>query len=211
MLNIVFLKSKKDFTRKEKQRIKSIIRNTASRAAKILNLDRKSIINYTVYLFDRKYVGAFTQAEDWIILSIPRRKFNPEELRGIIYHEMHHIKREFCGYTKKKITLLEALFSEGLATVFEMEQVPKRVPKHAKYTKSLIKRWLPKLRKENLLSSSFSYDEWFLGARNKPKQLGYKIGTYLIHQIQKNHPHLTLENLNKKNTKDLLKLSKVNL
>lgn len=209
--NVLFLKSKKDFSEKEKRQIKKTIKNTTNHAAKILNLKSTSSINFTVYSFDKKHVGGFTQAEDWIHITIPSKKFPDNELKGTIYHEMHHIARGYTGYSKRKVSLLETLFSEGLATVFEKEQVLKRVPKYSKYTNDFIKKWLPKIRKENLNSTNFSHDEWFFGKKGKPFQFGYKIGTYLIKQIKKNHPELTAGKLVKTNVKLLLKLSKVKL
>jgi len=211
ILNIIFLKSEKDFSDKAKRRIKDIIKQTANHAGKLLGVRKNHILNFTIYPYQKTFVGGFTQAEDWIQVSIPQKKFKENELKGLIYHEMHHIVRGHCGYSKRKITFLDSLFSEGLATVFEMEQVPKRAPKYAKYTNAFIKKWLPELKKQNLLSEKFSYDEWFLGRGEKPKQLGYKIGIYLIHQIQKNFPELTLEKLTKKKAKELLKLSKIQL
>jgi len=210
-LNIVFLKSARGFTEKEKRQIKNIIKNAARHATKLLNLKGSHIINFTVYPFDKKYVGAFTQAEDWVQISIPKKKkLNEEELKSTIYHEIHHIKRGYFGYSKRKIPLLEALFSEGLATIFALEKVPKYTPEWSKYTKKFIKKWLLKVKKEKF-KTNYSHDEWFFGARGRPFQLGYKIGTYLVRQIKKNYPEFTSEKLVKKNAKELLKFSKVNL
>lgn len=208
-INIVFIKSKKGFNRKEGQKIENIVRKTAKQAAKILNLAKNYLINFIVYPFDKNYVGGLTQAEDFIQISIPRKKkLNEEELKSTIYHEMHHIKRGFFGYTKKKISLLEALFSEGLATVFALKQAPKYTPKWSRYTKSFIKKWFYQVKKEKF-NTNYSHDEWFFGARGKPFQLGYKIGTYLVNRIKKNHPELTTTKLVKKKAKILLKLSKI--
>jgi len=210
-LNILFIKSKKGFSKREKQRIKNIIRKTANQAAKILNLPKDCLINFTVYSFDKNYIGGFTQAEDFIQISIPRKKkLNEEELKSIIFHEMYHIKMGYFGYSKKKIYLLEALFSEGLATIFALKQAPRYIPKWSRYTKNFIKKWLPQTKEEKF-NKNYSHDEWFFGSKGKPFQLGYKIGTYLVEQVQKHHPELTPEKLVKKNTKTLLKLSKVNL
>ena len=57
----------------------------------------------------------------------------------------------------------------------------------------------------------FSHDEWFWGKKVKPYWLGYKIGTYLVRQIQKNYLKLKSKNLVKRSAKDLLKLSRVKL
>jgi len=149
-LNIVFLKSAKGFTKKEKRQIKNIIKNATYHAAKFLNLRDSNIINFTVYRFCKNYIGAFTQAEDLIYISIPRRKkINEKELKSTIYHEIHHVKRSYFGYSKKKTSLFDALFSEGLAIVFALEKVPEYVPKWSKYTKKFIEKWLLKIKKHN--------------------------------------------------------------
>jgi len=203
-INILFLKSDKGFNKKEKRKIENIIKETASRAAKVLNL-KSSIINFTVYRFNKRYIGAFTQAEDFIQLSVPRtRNLNEEVLRNTLYHEMHHIKRGYVGYPNKKITLLEMLISEGLAIVFALEMVPKSIPKWSKYTENFIKKWLPKVKKEKF-NMDYYHEKWFFST------IGYKIGTYFVHQVQKNYPKLKSEDLAKKNARSLLKLSKVKI
>jgi len=138
--NILFLKTNGGFAKKEKQRIRSTIKSVTNHAAKILDLRRGHLINFTVYPFDKNYIGGLAQAEDFIQISIPqRKKFNEEELKSIIYHEIHHIKKGYFGYAKKRVFLLEALLLEGLATVFALEQVPKYIPKWSRYGKNLIK------------------------------------------------------------------------
>lgn len=209
--NIVFIKSKRGFNKKERRKIENVIKKTANHAAKLLNLRKNHLINFIVYPFDRKYIGGIAMAKDWIGLTIPRKKIRKEELRSTIYHEIHHIARGFCFYAKKQFSLLDTLLSEGLAVVFEIEQVPNRTPKYSKYTNDFIKKWVHQLKKENLSSADFSHDEWFFGKRGKPVQLGYKIGTYLVNQIKRNYPKLTTNKLTKKNAKYLLKLSKVDL
>lgn len=212
IFNIVFIKSKKGFNKKEGETIKNIIKSTTKHAAKLLNLENNRIINFTVYPFDGKFSYGSVQSKEWIELFVVKnKKINEDDLKSAVYHEMHHIARGYTFLTKRKISLLDTLFSEGLAVVFEMEQVPKRVPIYAKYSNIFIKKWLPQIKKENLWGADFSYDEWFWGKKGKPCQLGYKIGTYLVNQIKKNCPKLTADKLVKKGAKELLKLSKVKL
>jgi len=207
ILNIIFIKSKKGFNKKQKQKIKSIIRRTANHAVKVLNLESTSIINFTIYPFGKKYVFGCTQAENWIQIDVPPKRINEAELKNAIYHEMHHIGRGYSFHSKKKFTLLNTLFSEGLAVVFELEQIPRRIP----ISSAFVKKWLPQLKEENLGGTDFSHDKWFWGKEGRPKRLGYKIGVYLVNQIKKHYPELTAAKLVKKNAKYLLKLSKVKL
>ena len=211
IVNIIFIKTKKELDKRKQEKITKIIKQTAKHAAEILKLNNNCIINFTIYPFDKKYLGSFTQAEDFIQISIPRKKkFIEEEMRSTIYHEIHHIKRGFFGFSKNKVSLLDALFSEGLATVFALEQVPHYIPKWSEYTGTFIKKWIPQVKKQKF-DTNYSHDEWFFGAKEKPFQLGYKLGTYLVDEIKKNNPKLTATKLVKKNVKDLLKLSKAKL
>ena len=202
-INIIFIKTKKGFDKRKQQKIAGIIKQTTKHAAEILKLDNNYIINFTIYPFDKDYLGGFTQAKDFVQISIPRKKkLNEEEIKSIIYHEMHHIKRGFFGFSESKVSLLDALFSEGLATVFALEQVSEHIPKWSKYTKPFIKKWISQVKKQKF-NTNYSHDEWFFGAKDKPFQLGYKFGTYFVDKIKKNHPKLTALKLVKKNAKDL--------
>lgn len=209
--NVIFIKAEKGFNKREQQKITRIIKKTAKHAAKILNLENNPVINFTVYPFAGEFSCGTAAAKDYIQLYVLKEKFNENDLKSAVYHEIHHIGRGYIFLSKRKISLLDTLFSEGLAIVFEMEQLPKRVPVYAKYTNSFIKKWILHIRKENLFGTDFSHDEWFWGKRGKPYRLGYKLGTYLVNQIKKNYSHLTTDKIVKKNAKTLLKLSKVDL
>jgi len=208
-INIVFLQTEKEFTTEEKRKIKLFIETAVRKSEKLLDLKNK-IINFTVYPRKGKYSTGITNRLDWIHSDIIK-KFTEYDIESFIYHEMHHIAREIFAYSTSK-PLLDILFAEGLATSFEIEQFPKKIPSHAKYTGDLVKKWLPEFKKQGLNSSNFDYYEWFWGGGGeKPKSLGYKIGTYLIDQIKKNHPNLTAAKLAKVKTKELLRLSKVKI
>lgn len=124
----------------------------------------------------------------------------------MLYHEIHHIARGYCAMLEKgKHVLLNTVFSEGLATAFEVEQVPSRLPKYAKHNPLLIKTWLPRIAKE-FSSKDYSYTEWFHGYK-KPDKLGYKIGKYLVDEIIKRNPSKTPTTLARVAAKKLLKMS----
>lgn len=202
-INILFLETDIGFGKAHEKRLDKIIRNTAEEAVKIFNLKGNNL-NFTVYPYNKNFTDGFTQALDWIRLSVPK-KVNEIELEGVIYHEMCHIAMDYSYYSGRK-TFLETLFAEGLAVVFETEQT-KKIPSYARYNNDLLKKWLPELKKQNLSSFDFNYWEWFHGQGKKPKFLGYKLGRYLVEQIRKNFPDLTVSDLTRKKTKDLLKLA----
>jgi len=201
--NILFLKTDIELDKAYEKRLEKIIRNTAEEAAKILNL-KEDNLNFTVYTYNGRVIDGFTQALDWIRLSVPK-KVNGIELRGVIYHEMCHIAMDYSYYSVRK-NFLETLFAEGLAVVFEIKHTG-RIPRYVRYNNTFIKKWLSELRKQNLLSFKFDYYKWFHGTGDLPKYLGYKLGRYLTEKIKNNFPDLTIQDLMKKNAKELLKLS----
>lgn len=194
------------FSLSDKQRLKSLIFKVAPKAETLLKIKNKTLY-FTAYRFDCKTNAGFTQAKDWIELTIPPGKIDYKNLERMLYHELHHIARGYCGMLEKgEHVLLNSIFSEGLATAFEVEQVPSILPKHAKYTRLLIKTWLPRMAKK-FSSTKYSYPEWFYGLNGKPRRLGYKIGKYLVDEIIKRNPAQTPSTLAMVNSKKLLKMS----
>jgi len=193
------------FSPGDKQRLKSFILKITSKATKLLKINNKYLY-FTVYRFKSKTNSGFTKAKDWIEITIPPGKIDYSDLEGTLYHEIHHIARGYYAMLEKgKHVLLNTIFSEGLATAFEIEQVPSRLPGYAKHNPLLIKTWLPRMAKE-FLSTKYSYAEWFHGEK-KPDKLGYKIGKYLVDEIIKRNPSKTPTNLVRVDSKELLKMS----
>ena len=77
-----------------------------------------------------------------------------------IYHEMNHIARNKHLGSKKD--LLDAIISEGLATVFAEEQWPAFEAPWGQYNEKELKPFLKVLRREKN-NKSYSHDEWFFG------------------------------------------------
>ena len=152
-LNIVFLASKESFSSSERSHIRKIIQNAARHAGKLLDI--KGVVNFTVYPFvmyvnGKPWLNGFTKSKEWIELVIPRGKWKKNDLQSTVYHEMHHIVREHSQYrkNKKQSSLIESMLCEGLATAFQIEQVPSYLPGYSKYDVAKLKKWFPKLRKE---------------------------------------------------------------
>jgi uncharacterized protein YjaZ len=206
-IHIQFLKTDTSFKKKYEKNLEKLIKDTAEKTAEILDLKIDNL-NFTVYPYDKNIIDGFTQAPDWIRISVPK-KFNENELKGVVCHEMCHVGMDYSYYSGRK-NFLETLFAEGLAVVFEKEQTGK-IPPYVRYNSSFIKKLLPKLKKQNLFSKDFNYYEWFYGQGKKPKFLGYKLGRYFIDRIQKNFPNLTVADRIEMRPNELFKLSKVNL
>jgi len=193
------------FSSRDKQCLKSFILKITKKVVKILQIKNKSL-SFTVYRFKIKTNLGFTKAKDWIEITIPPGKIDYKDLEGLLCHEIHHIARGYSDMLEKgEHVLLNTIFSEGLATAFEIKQVPSRLPKYARYNPALIKAWLPRMAKE-FSSKDYSYTEWFHGD-GKPDKIGYKIGKYLVDEIIKRNPSKTPTNLVRVSSKELLKMS----
>jgi len=205
--NIIFIQSAGEFSKKEKEEIAVSVQKVFLDASKTLGIN--TLVNFTFYRFGKNNSG-FTQAKDWITITIPKGRVDFVDLKPMLYHELHHIARGYCGFLEKgKHYLLNSLFSEGLATSFELDHSsPKRKMTHHKYTLALVKKWLPYMKKELYNTNEYDYAGWFQG-KGKPSQLGYKIGKYMVDQVRNSHPEMTHGDLVRKNTKELLKLSKI--
>lgn len=207
---LVFLESQKRFSNVEKKKITALTERVFADAAKTLGIT--STVNITFYRHG-KGNGGFTQAKDWIAVTIQEGAIDYDDLEAMLYHELHHTVRDYAGYMEegKKHYLLNSLFSEGLATAFELEKEPRgRKSTHGVYTMALVKKWLPRTKKELFSTTNYDYAGWFHGA-GRPRSLGYKLGKYLVDEIRKHHPELTHRDLVKKDARELLKLSKVRI
>ena len=217
-IKVIFLPSSIAFPNADKNRIRKIILNHAKKAAAVLRF-RESEFTFTVYPWERDGVHAFTQAKDWVRITInPRqlafkskRASMIERLIYIVYHEMHHAARGYAGFLpkKKQHVLMNSILSEGLADIFAREQYPaKYVFKVTKYNFEQVKKWIPKLKKIKWGKEAFE-DPWLMGGEGKPKKLGYQIGRYLVENVTKRHPRLRAANLVHKDAREILKLGGV--
>lgn len=215
-VKVIFLPSSIDFSNADKNKIRKIILDHAKKAVAALRF-RESEFTFTVYPWERDGVHAFTQAKDWVRITINPQQFAfkskqadmIERLIHIVYHEMHHAARGYAGFLPKKKhhILMNSIFSEGLADIFAREQYPsKYVLKVTKYNLKQVKKWLPRLRKIKWQKEVFG-DPWLFGGQGKPKKLGYQIGRYFVENIKKYHPRLNTTELVREDARKILKLS----
>ena len=215
-LKIVFLQSKKSLPSQYENLLRDVIRKHARRAGKLLGVD---LLNIT-FRWDHDVIpetgeAGFARGQDWVHMAIDpaRRK---DEVRRIIttitpstiYHEMNHIARNLCFGSEK--VLLDAIVSEGLATVFAEEQWLAFKAPWGQYNEKELKPFLKVLRREKE-NKKFSRDEWFFGRGNKPKWLGYKLGSYLIERAKDRNEGLTALGMTTKKTEEIVRLSKLEI
>lgn len=206
--DIFFLEGLSKFSSKEKNEIRAIIKRTADRTAKILGI--KNPVVFTVYK-EGKIVNPYTMAKDWIRVILPKGKFDKRELEASIYHELNHVARGYSEIENYKngITLLDALIAEGLATHFEMEQVQGIKYPHGTYEQKELRKKFKSL-KNNLNNKEYNHFEWFFGMGDKPNQFGYKMGKYIIDELQKKKKY-TARSLVKMPSSKIFKLSGIKL
>lgn len=220
-IEILFLPANRDFSRRDTQLIRSIIQRHARKAARVLPF-RQRRLTFTVYPWGRDGINAFTQATDWVRVAINPKQFSSrgkrraemiEYLIYIVYHEMHHAARGYVGFLPKgqRHILINSMLSEGLANTFANEQYPSPyVSRVTAYRLSQIRKWLPRLRsikwRRELLM-----DSWLVGRQGKPKLLGYKIGTFLVHAAKHRHPKLNAAKLTCTPARELMRYSGVKL
>lgn len=209
-MNIVFLPSRDDFTSEEKKYLRKIIRRAVQRASSILNMNW--LINVTVYPFNqyvngKPWVIGSAQSKEWFQLTVPPKTYKRNDLLGTIYHEMHHMARGYCilhNETERQGFLLNSIFSEGLATTFEIEQTVGYIPEYACYDLRVLSEWFPKL-KEEMWRIDYDHEAWFFG----DGWMGYKLGKCFVDQIIKNNPTYDSVKLLNTSAEELLKLSRV--
>ncbi len=211
---IFFLKgTKRIFTKGEQKEIGLVIQRTFHEVAKLLPI--KGDVNFVAYPYenpimvdDIHWIKGLTYGANWINLSFPSGSIDEISLQQAVYHELHHIAREYL-MTNFSYSLIETVFAEGLATAFEMERVPNRLVRYGQYNEKFVKKWIPLLKNE-MQNVQYDYDAWFFG-KNKEKErwIGYRLGTWLVHQIMERHPKRNPANLVRVPTKKLLELSGV--
>lgn len=206
---LFFIESSSEFSAVEKKKISSIAQKVFKDAIRLLGITND--VNITFYRWGKKN-GGFTQAKDWIKVTIPKDPIDYLDLEAMLYHELHHTVRGYAGYMENgKHHLLNSLFSEGLATAFELDKEPAgRKSTHGTYTTKLVEEWLPQTKKELYSTTHYDYAGWFHG-KGRPKQLGYKLGKYLYDEIKRHYPELTHKDLIRMDAKELLRLSKVKI
>lgn len=210
VLNIVILKSKIGLSQPESKHLREVINIHGRKAGELLEID---LVNITVN-FSRKVIpetGEIGYAtDDWARITIdPTRK--SKEIKKIIsfiipatiYHEMNHIARE--KYVGESKNLLEAIIAEGLADTFAKEQWLKFKAPWSAYSKDELTPFTRNLRSLEK-NKKYSHNDWFFGAGNKPRWLGYKLGTYIINLVKEKNTNLTALEMTRIPAKQIIRL-----
>lgn len=177
-------------------RILEILTGHARTAVSDLEIERP--FNITVYPNPNWSVaetgeGGYTPTGDWaqLYLDLSGKQHSVQEvienrLPTVTYHEINHIKRwQTVGYGS---TLIEAIVSEGLASVYEVEKWKGFTAPWLTYSEEEIGVCLNLLSK-HIESDAQTYDHgaWFFGSEDKiPKWCGYMLGHYIVSKAIEN-------------------------
>lgn len=216
-LNLFFFKTEKDLPAEYKGKLRKIIELHAKRAMRLLGV---KLLNITVYpkksaVIPETGEGGFALEGDWMQIAIdPTRKKSEldkiitEIIPSTIYHEMHHIARENClGYGK---TLLESVVSEGLADAFAEGQWPLFKAPWSQYTLKEIQPFLKQFSKEKN-NKKYWHGDWFFGQGEKPRWLGYKLGSYIMDNVKEKNKKITSRKLTAYKAEKIVKISGIKI
>jgi len=158
-LFIIFEATGREFTPRQKGYIGKIIEETAIHCGELLRIE--GTVNFHVFLLEKPIfdsdllaIEGRTETRERICIDIPPGLVDEVALKGIVYHEMHHVKRDYSFASSDLIRLLDAVFAEGLATVFEREQVRQRVPKYSLYNVNSLNKFFNQLRTQKWNTNS---------------------------------------------------------
>jgi uncharacterized protein YjaZ len=195
----------------QKLRVVSTIRRHTVRAARLLKLP---LVNITVlptkdgHVIPETGEGGADESKEWVRIDFDpsRLKSALKHIPATIYHEFHHLARmrRFAIYS----TLLDAVIANGLAIVFEEEQLPGYVDAIGSYTKRDMKRYMRIFARG--LGRRYDFPEWFFGTGKLPRWMGYKVGTYIV-RLAKQNSGLTALQMTKMPAKKILRLSRVRI
>lgn len=128
-----------------------------------------------------------------------------------IAHELNHVARWQAHAMKR--TLLDTIISEGLATYYEEHWGGKYLGTkwgHALDQTQTQEEW-QRAQKE-FDSANYNYGDWFFGSdKGHPVYSGYSLGTTIVTDYFRNHPHEEMAKVVKMPSKKLLKESKFNI
>lgn len=199
--------------------IRNRIINTSERAAQELGIEKRvNSMTYVPHSKEEKTpivlqtgIGGEAKSSTSVVYWIlPRHKdvvtSVREELDRVVAHEMNHVAR-MQNIKQRERTLLEALVSEGLATVYEEGFGGKyqAAPYHKEMGSFDLKAVWEQAQKElNEPLNSARYGIWFLGEGKYPKWTGYGIGAAIVEAYMNVHSGQPMSELVKLPSKEIL-------
>lgn len=209
---INFLKSEKELRGKEKKLFRKVIEKHSQKASLLLDLD---FVNVTIYSNKNFAIpetgeGGYSVSKEWFHLYIdPTRKTSELQkiiekvIPGTIYHEMNHVAR--WGTTGYGESLVDAIITEGMASVFAKEFWGEGGDPWTEYTEDEIYKLVEIAKKEGFTKKKgYDHDEWFYGAGELPRWIGYKLGFYFLTIFRDKNPEMEWNEIVKMTSKEII-------
>lgn len=200
---IVFCESTFTFAERYKRYIKEVVEGTIKHAGHLLKL------GWDIKCEIQPVLGPVSQrgsaiSKKRIRLFIPLLGIvSSKELKSRIYHELHHLARGFYYYKEdgeiNSFSLISAIFSEGLAVTFEMENISHYTSGFSGCDPIFLQKFLIFIKARR--DMGYNNNDWF-----DRVGVGYWMGKYFIDLILARYPYLNSINLVKSPTAELLDL-----
>jgi len=191
--NFVFIDSEKaSFTKKNKQLIEKITKNTITKMYRLMP-ELAAEINFNIRLVDRDLTNVYgvtgrADKKDEIEISISSSyqggvpKAVVDGLVGTVFHELHHTVRGWTMYRNEFPQGIDiAAINEGLADVFAEIQVGRAMDKMSKEIDFSL--WSTEIM---ALPKNADYNEWMNMHPDGREAVGYRTGAYLVRTALKN-------------------------
>jgi uncharacterized protein YjaZ len=209
----IFFSNDYEWNGDDRRLIDGTVTEAARRAASLL------LIRDTVYVTieqlaapvfndDAFFVAGYAVAKDWVRLCVPPNH-DKYSIAQATYHEMHHLARGHIFQRCEPEQLVEDILAEGLATAFEIEQLPDRIAPFMRYDSTVMPSWLEEM-KPHAWSTSYERGRWFFG-NDRPMHFGYKLGRYIADELTRRHPDRSLASLARTSTQEILRLAGIDL
>jgi uncharacterized protein YjaZ len=214
-----YVKTVPDISSEEKDLLDNTIKKHALAAGSLLDIPYVTITVYpkSSWVIPETGEGGYTPSADWIqiYIDLKSEKYNLKDIiekhiPGTIYHEMNHVARwKSVGYGTN---FLEAIVSEGLASVFEKEHWKTFIAPWTQIDEKEIEAFLKIFRKRDKnKDNNYNHAEWFYGKGELPRWIGYKVGTHIIEKIRRNFPAISWKKLVCMKADEIVKMSGIKL
>jgi uncharacterized protein YjaZ len=218
-ININYIKVDSDISFRQRGKLGNIIKRHALIAGRILHIPFVTITIYPKSNWTIPETGenGYTPSGDWMQIYIdPKNKYHSFDfianniIPGTIYHEMNHVARwRAVGFGK---SLIEAIISEGLASIFEREQWKRFTAPWANWEEKEIINFINIFRKrDRKKDTAYNHSEWFFGKGKLPRWIGYKLGAYIVESARKNYPKISWHKLTAMEASDIIEKSGVKM
>lgn len=164
-------------------------------AEKTINLSEVDVVfvNAPALAIKELGVGGFCPGPNNVYINIdPNFAIAENEIATQLLHEFHHAMRQ-RQVDNHRATLGDNLISEGMACLYEEEQMRKSPPI---YVQVEISDEVIDKAKLELNNKDYNHRAWFFGSKDIPRWFGYTYGYKLVKDYAQRHNKSAAEMIN---------------